>query len=197
MPTGYTAPIEKGITFNEFVLGCARAFGALITMRDDPADAPIPDAFEVEKYHYEWVENAKAEVLRIEALTEEECRAAAKKAYDDALAYRENSIREKNELRAKYDAMLADVRAWTPPSSDHVGLKDFMIKQIEESIEWDCDTSYYERDVPMLKPWDQWQREALNAARRTHANYEENLNKAIVAAQSRTRWVQQLRESLK
>lgn len=28
MPSGYTCGIEKGITFKEFALGCARAFGA-------------------------------------------------------------------------------------------------------------------------------------------------------------------------
>lgn len=43
MPTGYTADLmEKGMEFKPFVLQCARAFGALITMRDDSLDAPSP-----------------------------------------------------------------------------------------------------------------------------------------------------------
>ena len=37
MPTGYTDKIKDGITFKEYAMGCARAFGALITMRDNPA----------------------------------------------------------------------------------------------------------------------------------------------------------------
>jgi hypothetical protein len=196
MPTGYTAAIKDGITFNQYVLTCARAFGALIMMRDDPMDAAIPDKFEPESYLFEWVETAKAEVLRIEGLSIDECRAEAKKEYDTALAYRERGIREATDLRAKYNAMLEVTRAWIPPSPDHVGLKDFMIKQIEESIEWDCSTEYYERDVPALKPWEQWQREALVQARRSLANKEETLNKSILAAESRTKWVRQLRESL-
>ena len=38
MPTGYTLDLYNGkdITFEEFVLKCARAFGALIDMRDEP-----------------------------------------------------------------------------------------------------------------------------------------------------------------
>ena len=52
MPTGYTATLmEKGQTFQEFIMGCARAFGALIEMRDSPNDAPIPDKFEPSDYH--------------------------------------------------------------------------------------------------------------------------------------------------
>ena len=46
MPTGYTAPIKDGISFNDFMWGCARAFGALIMMRDDPPGTPIPERFE-------------------------------------------------------------------------------------------------------------------------------------------------------
>ena len=32
--------VENGQTFEEFILSCARAFGALVEMRDEPADAP-------------------------------------------------------------------------------------------------------------------------------------------------------------
>lgn len=27
MPTGYTAEVQKGISFDKYALGCARAFG--------------------------------------------------------------------------------------------------------------------------------------------------------------------------
>lgn len=45
MPTGYTYPVCEGkITeFPDFALSCARAFGALISMREEPMDAPLPD----------------------------------------------------------------------------------------------------------------------------------------------------------
>jgi len=53
MPTGYTYPVVEGkITeFSDFALSCARAFGALITMRDDPHDTPIPETFEPSDYN--------------------------------------------------------------------------------------------------------------------------------------------------
>ena len=44
MPTGYTYDLYDGkdIEFPDFVMKCARAFGALIEIRDDPMDAAIP-----------------------------------------------------------------------------------------------------------------------------------------------------------
>jgi len=48
MPTGYTLDLYDGknITFKEFVMKCAGAFGALISMKDESLDAPIPEHLE-------------------------------------------------------------------------------------------------------------------------------------------------------
>jgi hypothetical protein len=48
MPTGYTAAVADGtITeFPDFAMQCARAFGTLVLMRDEPQDAAIPEKFE-------------------------------------------------------------------------------------------------------------------------------------------------------
>lgn len=52
MPTGYTAGVKDGTVtdFKAFVMQCARAFGALIDMRDDPSDVPIPKSFAPSSY---------------------------------------------------------------------------------------------------------------------------------------------------
>lgn len=48
MPTGYTADLHDGkdVTFDQFVKQCARGMGALVTLRDAPWDAPLPERFE-------------------------------------------------------------------------------------------------------------------------------------------------------
>ena len=51
MPTGFTCDIKDGITFERFALNCARAFGALINMRDDSLDAEIPDEIKPSDHH--------------------------------------------------------------------------------------------------------------------------------------------------
>jgi hypothetical protein len=68
MPTGYTAAIKDGISFQQFAMACARAFGALVMMRDEPSSAPIPD-FQPSNFHVEHLELARAELARLQALT--------------------------------------------------------------------------------------------------------------------------------
>ncbi len=50
MPTGYTDAVKDGITFDQFVLGCARGMGALVMMRDEPSGTPIPERFEPSRF---------------------------------------------------------------------------------------------------------------------------------------------------
>jgi len=96
MPTGYTAGVQDGkITeFSDFALNCARAFGALITMRDDPQDTPIPEKFEARTSYYdERLENAKDLMTEILTLTDDDC---------DKRAFEEYRTEVKNyEGRAK------------------------------------------------------------------------------------------------
>jgi hypothetical protein len=121
MPTGYTAPIADGITFEQFALGCARAFGALVTMRDEPANAPIPERFESSDYHQKALEKAHGQLSAIGAMTVAELSYAAKKQYETDRDRFLKLIAEKNIQRASYDAMLAQVNAWMPPTDDHQG----------------------------------------------------------------------------
>ena len=65
MPTGYTAYVQEGATFEEFVWRCARNFGALVTMRDEPTDVPVPDAFTPSKYHLEQIAVLEQEIIRL------------------------------------------------------------------------------------------------------------------------------------
>jgi len=73
MPTGYTAKLmESGQTFQDFVMQCARAFGACVMMRDDPMDAPIPERFEPSDYNVKRLAEAKAELVKLQAMTNDE-----------------------------------------------------------------------------------------------------------------------------
>jgi hypothetical protein len=138
MPTGYTAAITKDMPLETFVWVCARAFGALITMRDDPQDAPIPQKLEPSTYHRDALVEARHRLRIVQAWTTEQA------AEDQCIALkneREASLRyarERVEKRAAYERMLALVDTWQPPTSEHVELKKFMREQIEGSIDFDC-----------------------------------------------------------
>ena len=60
MPSGYTENIYYGkeVAFKDFALGCARAFGACVMQRDDPADEK-PKIMPEESYHTEELKKLK------------------------------------------------------------------------------------------------------------------------------------------
>ena len=71
MPTGYTAGVQDGTVtdFSEFALQCARNFGALVTMRDDPWSTPIPERFEASEYARTAVVEAQQKLDEFHKLT--------------------------------------------------------------------------------------------------------------------------------
>ena len=199
MPTGYTADIEKGISFNEYALTCARAFGALIMMRDEPANAQIPDKFEPSSYEVKHLAELKEELKRTKSLTTEQCDKESKEEFErERLNYTEG-ITKAAELLTKYNTMLEAVEEWTPPSDDHIELKKFMKSQIEDSIKFDCTVDFYTGSLKKLtrKTGEQWLKQKLNSLEENIVAYSRYASEELERTNNRNRWVRQLRESLK
>lgn len=194
MPTGYTAAIADGISFENFVWSCARAFGALVTMRDDPTDAQVPEVFTPSPYYAESLEKARSELARLKAMTTREISAAC--AADFAWLEKRHGerIAEATELRNKYNAMLAKVVQWTPPTPDHAELQKFMADQIRQSIDFDCSTRY---DVaPQQRDPQAWHAAALVEMQRSVAYHENAAREEQERVAKRNAWIKALRESV-
>lgn len=196
MPTGYTAAIQEGVTFQQFAMNCARAFGALVMMRDDPSDAEIPAAFEPSDHNLKALEKAREEMMTLGAMGTAECEVAAMRQFDEESAYRSKQIAESNELQAKYDAMLQEVKAWIPPSPDHVKMKEFMIEQIESSIKFDCNADYYEARVPQLHTAISWKAQRVLQVAKDITYHSEAHEEEVERTAGRNKWIAELRESL-
>lgn len=196
MPTGYTAKLmEKGQTFPEFVLTCARAMGACIMMRDDAMDAPIPERFEPSNYHKKRIAEATKENARLLKMGNGEKIAFGKAKKAERIAcYKEWLARERAEMKRLSDMEKA-VRKWTPPTPDHVGLKEFMLLQIDVSKH---DLDYTKRDLAKAKasaPMDYYVA-ALNAAARDMEYNMKNQAEEVERTESRNKWLQDLRSSI-
>jgi hypothetical protein len=148
MPTGYTAAIQNGISFEKFVWMCARAFGALMSMRDDPQGTPIPTRLEVEPYYQKRLTECRDAITAFDALTDAQFADQRRKERDREAARRAEYRAAKEQQAMLYRDMLARVEAWAPPTPDHTGLKEFMASQIQQSIEWDCGLSYCDAPIP-------------------------------------------------
>lgn len=196
MPTGYTAKLmESGQTFQDFVMQCARAMGACVLMRDDPMDAPIPERFEPSDYNVKRLAEAKAELARLQAMTNDEKIAFGESKKAESVASSEKWLAKEIEQNKRLEEMEAAVNKWTPPTTDHTGLKDFMLQQIGVSKN---STDYIEKSMAETRsksPMD-FYREAVASATRDIEYNAKGHREELDRANSRTEWVRQLRESI-
>lgn len=200
MPSGYTAGVESGevTDFATFALTCARAFGALIEMRDEPLDAAIPE-FKPSDYNARRLAETQEELAQLTAMSDDEVRckmeAEATKRREAAKA----GLAKAATVAARYDAMLAKVQAWEPPTKDHVQLKTYMVDQLVQSKNGDCHTDYYRSELHHANaPVDveTWRKERIEHLTGNIAYYTKQDAEERVRVAQRNRWVRELRESL-
>ena len=189
MPTGYAAPVQKGeTTFNEFVMNCARAFGACITLRD--SNAPIPEEFEASNYHVK--EHAEA-VATLDKLKDIDADAKALEAYAEEMTIYNERVARMDVEKRRYSDMLQEVKDWTPPTSDHTKLKEFMIQQLTDSRSSDC----YNIDPPKQQTGTEWLIDYTKKLTRDVNYHLKEMVKEQERVNGRSQWVKDLRGSLK
>lgn len=163
MPTGYTAKLADGEqSFEDFLKGCARGMGFMITMRDDSSDKPIPEKFEVDKYYTESVAEKKARLAELHAMSDAEREAAASA---DFAARSERWQQRRADRRAqclRYDAMIAKLLTWTPRHEAIAGLKTFALEQLRTSRDFDCSGKW--DDKPKSQSVSEWYEAEIKSA---------------------------------
>lgn len=196
MPTGYTAKLCDGKkqTFAEFALTCARAFGALVTMRDEGLEVPIPKKFEPSPYHSEQIAKAHERLGIAERMSAAEAEKAARVEYEVALADYTKARQENDAKRGRLRAMRHEAEEWAPPTPDHAGLKKFMLEQLDTTIKFDCNDDYPTR--PVLKTGEEKRRSEVEKALADIAYHDAELAKERQRCAERTEWVRALRASL-
>lgn len=142
MPSCYTAKIEDdpNYTFQQFVWSCARGFGALIMMRDEPHGTPIPlsgiPSGSDSCYHQERLKEAKGELKRFREMTEKQWADFLNTDYENRLQQYHEHTEKVRIVHDRYAKMRAAVADWFPPTKEHDNFKEFMINQIDESLEY-------------------------------------------------------------
>jgi len=198
MATCYTSYIKKGVSFREFVLKCARAMGACVTMRDDPLDEEIPDKFKPSDYYSKKLIEVRRRRKRLDTISSAEATKGAKKQFNDNKKYALKRIDEIRELETKYKSMLKQVEMWTPPTIDHQDLKDFMVSQIKDSIQFDCNVSYYKQDLDKatLLSGEEWLEREKSSLDSEIESLKKHDAEEKYRTEERNQWIRELRESL-
>jgi len=187
--------MEKGQALEAFVMGCARAFGALIDLRDSPSDAPIPDKFEPSNYNAKRLIESREKLAMFKAMTgaEKASFGQAEKAADIQRIERWLEKDQASNVRLK--DMAAQVQAWNPPTKEHQGLKDFMLQQLDVSKN---NVDYIQSllsEALAKSAMTYYETALLNAAQDIDYHTDENA-KEIERANERTEWVRQLKLSI-
>lgn len=196
MPTGYTADVADGkITdFTEYALQCARNFGACIMLRDEPLSSEIPE-FKPCDYNAKELDRAEKKLSEFLAMNESQRREVHAAEHAKNIETAEQGIAEKAEKRQRYEAMLAKAKAFKSPSPDHDNYAQFLVSQLEESIEWDCGTSYYD-ELKQPITFEAWQSKKIKDLHHDIEYHRNAHREEVERTESRNRWVRQLKESL-
>lgn len=192
MPTGYTDCIGKGATFNEFVLGCARAIGACASFRESDEIKEI----EYTGSHLDEIEDIKAEICKILAMTDAELEVEATKEHNEDLARRNEGIARVKALKEKYESMLEKVNAWTPPTEDHRKFKTHMVSQIIDSLKFDC-SDFYQNMVLQKLDGITWRTNKINTLVSSMAFKSSDYVREIKKIEESNKWIRALLNSLK
>lgn len=201
MPTGYTHNVQTGeiTTLKEYALQCARAFGACVTLRDEAIPSEIPHFEPDTKFYDEKL--IEAEKLRdflwrdysenpeVESQLKEKYSEYCNKIKASNIRYLEQDSITLNN----YNSMLSKVIAWDAPTQDHKNLKDFMIKQLKESIQFDV---YGLDALQEPKSFEKWLDDERNYVLEDTARYKKEIAGEIERVSQRNLWISKLVESL-
>lgn len=196
MPTGYTCDVATGevTDFRTFAMRCARAFGALVMLRDEPFSSPIPQSFEPNDYHIKALAVAEAELARLKRLTLNEAEHERDEAERQRVISYDERERSRIEQKRRYITMLSQVDSWEPPTPDHYDMKKFMREQLVESIKLDCSPSTYNSE-PLPKV-EKWLSGRIEAAQWDVEYHRKEYEKEVERTNGRNEWLAALRASL-
>lgn len=197
MPTGYTSDVADGkITdFTEYALQCARAFGACVTLRDEPLSSDIPE-LEPSDYHSEYLIKTRLELQEFLAMDNNKLMELHREERDKSIADTNNAIKEKKLIKTRYEAMLEKVNSFVSPSPDHDNYVEFLRNQLTESIDWDCDTSYYNNQNHEI-PFEVWKTNKEQGLRDDILYHEGHHKEEVDRVKQRNQWISQLKEALR
>lgn len=162
-------------------------------MREEPLSKPMPKEFKASTYHLERLEEERRELDRLRSMTMDEVHEQNEVEYQRDVAARKEMLEEKKAIKDRYIAILNDVKAWTPPTTEHNGLKKFAIEQIEMCLP---DLSYYIKE-PVRVSDEEWIEARIESRLDSIRYHEKGWDEECERVASSNKWLADLRGSLK
>lgn len=197
MTTCFTSFIEDGKITNasDFLMLCAREFGACISMRDEPLSTPIPNEFVPNTTPYDRsIQRLESELRQLESMTLDE----AQKAADQEFQTAQNALTERQQrarlLMDRYDSISRQICGWKPPTKEHEALKEFALDQIRGSRQSQCELD--RSVVGLAMTGQQWLDQRISQLRDVLETTKAYRQREIEETARRNQWLHDLRQSL-
>lgn len=179
----------------ELIWSHARDMGALVSMRDISVGAPIqlnpppPDL----SWYEEQIENSKRSLAEAEAMSEEEHQKLADEEFWEGTRWYNRNVEDTRKERQKYESRLRLIQNWTPPTPDHQGLKDRIIKSLERRAKsYNTDHIY----KPTLQSGKARKDEVIEYHKRSIERVKESAASAMRLWERRRDWLHALNRSV-
>ena len=198
MPTGHTINVQNGTikTGKDFILKCARSFGAMSHLRNKPLDTEIKLQKEND-YYKEELEKIENEYNKYLLKSNEEIEKEIDEKYSKFIIEEEKRYKNYLLTKERYMNMLCEVQNWNPPTEDHKKLKTFCLKQLESSLKYDCLTmrEFYEKKTkrPTL---EEYKNKVYEDYIYYSNYYKEEIEKDQKRIKENNEWIKKLIESL-
>jgi hypothetical protein len=182
--------INENLLFRDFALKCARAFGPCFYQREDNLENLPQLRIADTSYYEEKIKKAKA------------FKKPTKAEYNLYIAKEKEHLEAELKINKKridaYKLMLVNVKKWQPPTKDHVRFKEFMIEQLESSLNFDS-CGYYETQLKKIKAltYKDYCNILKEGADNDIKHYAEEIEKEKAKTEKSNKWLTDLFDSLK
>lgn len=198
MPTSLTQPIHDNpnFTFEQFAWLCSRSLMPCILLRDTDLRIPTPEdiekaigAGEVARCEAS-LREAEDELRVLESRSEADWEADCAAHHERRVKEHEQAVARQAVVRERFTSMLQQAEAWQPPTPEHEGLKQQMIKQCQAELK---DQSL---ERPQLSDAAKYREFALTNALNRKRWRTEDVQKARARVEFKSAWFKALQESI-
>jgi hypothetical protein len=186
MPTGYTYKlIDEDQSFEDFALHCMTAFGACIEQRD--SNDTKPKLRKIDTYHYDELKEATKELGDFLNKSDEEIQKEIDDQYQEDVEYYKTQKEKNKKIKIKLLEIKERIHKLNFPEGDYAHYKEFMLEQIDRTIEHDCSDRYENEPVkPSLKEYKNSKIESYNWNINYHKDSWEKHQKNV---EDSNRWI--------
>ena len=200
MPTGLTAEIYEGknMSFRRFALKCFTQIGGGYEAsnygeRDLPLDKP--PVIKVDKYYFNRWEEAKNKLDMLERLKKDSNE--LEKVYNEEMEKRRNDNesleKQRKAIAERYKTMLEKAEHWDAPEA-YKELKKLMIKQLQDSIEFDCRST--EPAWTTFPTKEEWIDQQIEFTKENVKYYDSSISKQINLVDKQNEYIRGLYKAL-